>query len=259
MSDFDAFIMGSDQIWNPDITNGGDKIYWGQFPAAKGKKIISYAASVGCVKEIDLFMNEYLTMLQSYTAISVREQSLADYFSKQMLNISVCVTIDPVLLVGKAIFAPMIFPSKKQKPYLLAFQLYYNDSVKEIAEKVARQKGLDLVELVSSSETLKNKKCLTSESPESFLSLLKGASYVITSSFHGTALSILFEKDFNTVSIEASLSERMVNLLSQLNLTERLVDNNFQLVTVPIDYVSVNESLDVLRSSSKLFIENALA
>ena len=256
-NDFEAFVLGSDQIWNPAITNGLDDIYFGKFPASEGKKIIPYAASVGSIQNVSHCAEELFSKLQSCTSVGVRESSLLDLLRGCGKEVSV--TLDPVLLVGKEAFRKLFVERKIARPYLLCFQLCYDDGVFKVAKQIAEEKNLELIQIVSSSESIKNKDLLVSESPESFLALLSGASYVVTSSFHGTAFSILFEKDFNIVSINSALSERMSNILSLLDLKNRFVDDVRTIDSSPIVYQQVNERLEDLRLISDKFLKDALS
>ena len=255
-SNFDAFVFGSDQIWNPIITKGLDRVYLGQFPAAKGKKNIVYAASAGSSENLVSCISELQTFIPRFHAVSVREKSLSDYLQPRVGN-PIPVVLDPVLLVGRNVYTQLLSRKKKRKPYMLCFQLLYNEKLSQIAEKVAREKKLDLVELAS-FESFMRREQLVTQSPENFLSLFYNADYIITSSFHGTVFAILFEKDFNTISFDDKKSERMSNLLSSLGLSDRLVFNGQKPVTENIDYASVNTKLSALRIASQAFIKNAL-
>lgn len=254
-SDFDAFVFGSDQIWNPRITKGFDRIYFGQFPAAKGKQLVAYAASAGNVEHVKSNEKEFLSLLSSYTAISVREKSLADFINKQMDKTQVAVVVDPVLLAGRSVFEAIASKEKTGRSYLLVFQLSYDVTftTRRIAESIAKSKGLEIVELVSSTESLKNRQLVETASPEHFISFFRNASYVVTTSYHGTVFSVLFEKDFTVV--DSLDSERMANLLSALDLKERLAKNEKDVISDKIDYKQVNERLEKMRSISQTFFK----
>lgn len=254
-SNFDAFVFGSDQIWNPIITKGLDRVYLGQFPAAKGKKLIVYAASAGSSENLVSCISELQTFIPRFHAVSVREKSLSDYLQPRVGN-PIPVVLDPVLLVGRNVYTQLLSRKKKRKPYLLSFQLLYSEKQSQIAEKIAQKKGLDFIELAS-YETFKHK-LLAAEGPESFLSLFQEASYIVTSSFHGTAFAILFEKDFNTIAFDDKQSERMSNLLCSLRLQDRLVVKAQLPVTERINYAYVNLILNNFRNVSRVFIYETL-
>ena len=258
-SDFDAFIFGSDQIWNPQITKGFDRIYFGQFPVAKRKRLVTYAASAGNVEHAKSNEKEFLSLLSSYTAISVREKSLADFINKQMEKPQVTVVVDPVLLAGRTVFEIIASKKRTGKSYLLVFQLSYDMTftTRRIAESIAKSKGLEIVELVSSTESLKNRQLVETASPERFVSFFRDASYVVTSSFHGTVFSVLFEKDFTVV--DSFASERIANLLSALDLKERLAKNEKDVISDKMDYKQVNERLEKMRSISQTFLDRQLS
>ncbi|WP_286031509.1 polysaccharide pyruvyl transferase family protein [Phocaeicola coprophilus] len=256
---FDAFVFGSDQIWNPRITKSIDNVFIGRFPAAYGKYRIAYATSIGSVKNLkdsDILSFEYI--VKNFTAISVREQSLK-FFFKEYYNEDVTVVLDPVLLAGVSIFEKIATKKKVDKPYLLLFQLDRNDSVSLYVEKIAQKMGLQLVEMISWSESIKNRKLKQSLSPEDFLGYFKGASYIITTSFHGTAFSILFRKNFNVISCDVRTDERALSLLQSLGLEKRMcsIDDIFTM-SIEIDYSFVDSKLQNLRDSSIYYLTQAM-
>ncbi len=260
-NDFDSFIFGSDQIWNQSLTGGNlDKIFLGDFPAANGKKLIAYAASTGSLKNISN-KSEIIDQLLKFKAIGVREQSLDIFIGNNIPNSIHSLTLDPVLLAGKQIFEKLIkpiYPDTKKK-YLLLFQLGYDIHVEKIASQIANEKGLNLVKISSYFESLTDSNIISDASPEQFLAYVKNASYVVTTSFHGTAFSILFEKDFNTIGLSETVSERMINLLLQLGLEDRFYNNSNKINTTEINYRSVNKKLEQLRIASRSFINTAFA
>lgn len=257
-ANFDAFIFGSDQIWNPQITEGLDKIYFGQFQAAEGKKLIAYAASAGNVSDLISPKKRFASYLLSYTAISVREKSLADFVNSQKWTQQVKVVLDPVLLTGRETFEKIASQKKKEKNYLLLFQFGYNDTitVRKMAEAIAKKQRLEIVELVPDSESLRDKRIITTASLEYFIALFRDASHIVTTSYHGTAFSLLFEKDFHVIN--TSNSERMVNLLSALGLQDRLINNETDIISGKIDYEQVNNLLKKIRLASESFLDYAL-
>ena len=260
-NDFDAFVMGSDQIWNGEITNGFDLVYFGEFPAAANKRLLTYAASAGNLNNIVCNKDLFAKLIGKYSLISVREKSLANYIASFSPNVEVDVVVDPVLLLGSVPFRKIATKRKIKNPYILVFSLTL-DNISELrlfARRIATQRNLQIIEMVSMSESLLNTKQLKTESPESFISLLENADYVVTSSFHGTAFSILFEKPFNTMPVTSLASERMSEMLSELNLSDRLVVPGGTYSIKNIDYLKVKDKLSELRRKSQIFIEKALS
>ena len=217
---FDAFIFGSDQIWNPKITKGLDDIFLGKFKEAKGKKLIAYAASVGAVQNLSQNEFEKLTFyLNGFNRIGLREKTLYEKISK--VNCNVFITIDPVLLAGKDIFQKIAVDVKNERPYLLLFTLGRDEYAVKEAYKIAEQKSLDVIEIISSKESLYNRNIKQMLSPTEFLGYVKMAAYVVTSSFHGTVFSILFHKNFNVIGSDKIHGERIIQLLNSIGLLNR--------------------------------------
>lgn len=136
-NDFDAFVFGSDQIWSPKIASGFDKVYLGDFPAAKGKKLIAYAASAGSISNfLGKDINYFLSRLQFFNKVTVREKSLAEYINQKSLTTSE-VVFDPVLLAGPTILHQLLNTKKvkeqsQKQPYLLLFQIIRNDDGRHV-------------------------------------------------------------------------------------------------------------------------------
>lgn len=263
-NDFDAFVFGSDQIWNPKITNGFDKVYLGDFPAAKGKKLISYAASEG---SISYFSGEnvdyFLSRLQHFDKVTVREESLVEYINQNSSIISE-VVFDPVLLAGSTVLHNLLLENRikeesQKLPYLLLFQLTRNDDIVSYAEAIAKSKGLKLIEIATMRESIFNNCMKQTLSVEQLLSYFINATYIITSSFHGTVFSLLFKKQFNTISVDDSIDERALSLLKNLDLSDRMVNIHGKVVSSTlIDYTIADNIYGRKKIESYNILHNSL-
>lgn len=252
-NDFDVFVFGSDQIWNPRLTGGFDPIYLGDFPAARGKKLVAYAASAGCNSNLSKGNIDYfLSRIKYFDKIWVREKSLSDYLKKIYRNVET--VVDPVLLAGKPVLDQLISQNEKRcfkKKFLLLFQLNRNEAIARYAMAKAKEKQLDFVELATMCESLFNRKMKQTLSIEGLLCYFKDASYVITSSFHGTAISVLYQKQFSTISIDKSVDERSSCLLKSLGLIDRM--NNIECDSInrrKIDYKQFEKLYHSMRENS---------
>ncbi len=263
-NDFDAFVFGSDQIWNPKITGGFDKVYFGDFPAAKGKKLIAYAASAGSISNFaDENIDYFLSRLQYFDKVTVREKSLAEYISHKS-SITSEVVFDPVLLAGSTVLYKLldnkIERQGQKQPYLFLFQLTRNDDIASYAIAVAKSKELKLIEMATMRESLFNSNMKQTLSIGQLISYFINATYIMTSSFHGTVLSILFNKPFNTVSINDSIDERALSLLKDLNFTDKMLDIYSQTVySTQIDYTEANDLYGRKKIASYNILNNALS
>lgn len=256
-NDFDAFVFGSDQIWSPVITEGGDPVYFGLFPAARSKRLVAYAASMGSVRHMSGPLSELFRKgLARFSALSVREKPLADCLARDF-KFHASLACDPVFLAGREVFDRIATRPAVSRPYLLLFLLAGDAQAVDYAYRMAARLGLDVVNLAT-YESLRNSQVQQTVGPELFLGYLKHASFVLTSSFHGTALSLLFGREFQTVKRDERTNERVLSLLQSLGLEDHLIDPVGELSETHVDYAAVSERLARLRQASRDFLAQSL-
>lgn len=250
---YDAYIVGSDQIWNTDLSNKA-KAFYLHFVNA-GRKKISYAASFGknTFNEVEKkYITEYL---QTFNSLSVREKQHADLLFN-MFNINALVTLDPVFLIRQSEWEKLIKPiRRKPKKYVLVYLLEYSEELFECANKKAKELNCDILYISLMKEKI-NGRVLTGIGPSEFLDAFSNASYVCTNSFHGTAFSIIFKKNFSVVK-HTTRNSRIDNILEISGLKERYYKrgkSNEQ----NIDYSQVMKRLIDPIYQSKKFIESSL-
>lgn len=226
-NDYDVFIFGGDQIWNPKITKDIDRVYLGDFPAAEGRVLISYAASVGSVSNYNDEQTEYLiSRLNKFHLVGVRERDLATFLSTRGINAQlVC---DPVFLPEKIIFEQMAKKfSKKSSPFLLFFQLSKTKvSYEDFVREQASQLQLEFIDVISHRETIRlpfSKQCI---SPEKFLSYIYNSDIMVTTSFHGAAISIVFNKRVYAIRTGTVMDQRVENLFELMELKECMISTD---------------------------------
>lgn len=250
---FDLLVFGSDQIWNPKITNGYDKVYFGELPECKSCRKVSYAASIGSVKNIE-YPNVFHQLLTSFSRISVREESLKKYINDNF-NLDAQVTLDPVLLVDPIVLTNIADRrSIPETAYVLLFTLRNDEQVKAYALKTANAMQLPLVHIVSDAESLFDSSLRQSLSPESLLGYIINASFVISSSFHGIAISIALQKQFYAIKTSPNITERIQQLLLSLGLESRLKNIDECLSNDTINFTTISKALINLRRESEQFI-----
>lgn len=255
-SHFDLLVYGSDQIWNPKITEGYDAIYFGAIDEFKYCKKISYAASVGCIHNIS-DTRTFEDLLRNFETIGVRERTLNLYLTEQKINSYI--NLDPVLLINNKQLLEIGNPDKlPRQPYLLLFQLSHDEQVTSYAKNAARTMGLFFIEINSYSESIKDETIRSSLSPEELIGHIINAGFIISSSFHGVALSIAFQKQFCAIEKETVISERIKNLLNELEIKNRLITLNKKIPNETIEYTLVNNRLDILRNESKTYLNKVL-
>lgn len=255
---FNYYITGSDQVWNPDFFKEIGETYFLDFAPDDAVKI-SYAASIA--KHVDEDEAKvFKKNLKRFDYISIREKSHIDFIS-QFTNKNVMVTLDPTLLLSKKDWLKIASNRKSLFKYILVYDLVKNPLIIETANKVAQFLNCKIVSYSSRKGYLNWHSSFYSNNPTEFLGLIDNAEFIITSSFHGTAFSIIFNKPFYTVP-HHTRGNRMKDLLNELGLAERLIENHNDIqkinVNHSINYEQINEKLLELKRTSNLFIEEAL-
>jgi len=259
---YDRIIVGSDQVWNIQCTQN-DWHFLLDFISDCTKKN-SYAASFALSRLPEQYIGQYERLLNTFSNISVREQEGAEIV-KELTGKSCPVVLDPVFLLKKKDWEKFATPFSG-KPYILVYQLYYTDALLEFAQKLSQRTELPLKVNTTSIRTkayrvLKAGDC-SNASPEEFVSLLHNASYIVTNSFHGTALAILMNRPFFTelVPEKYGVNSRFKSLLGSLDLMDRVIHNaECHTWNKMADYDKINRTLDVYISDSMSYIDRILA
>lgn len=250
--EYDTIIFGSDQIWNPTLTNNKDNVYCGNFPKL-GKKFVSYAASTNPKLLRKEYQAYFEGIINRFDSISTREVSLTDYLNELNRGVSQ-VVLDPVLLLTKDQWKKIAI-KPIENHFLLVYTVPQHPQIIQVANQLAKEKNLQVIEIRPNVHNIRKKNYLQTVSPAEFLGYIMYADYVLTTSFHGTALSVVFERQFLTLSINEQVDDRAANLLDNLCLSDRLVyPNDYH--RGDIDYRS--SSLTQLRNTSIDFLTSSL-
>ncbi len=252
----DIYIAGSDQIWNSEITLG-DPSYFLDFIQSDTK--ISYASSFGRTNISLNELSEIKVYLNKFEAISVREESARDLLAGCGFN-NVDVVLDPIFLLDKNDYIKLSSPPQ-YKHYLLIFTYERNDTLDLVVKLVTEKLKIRSILIGPPRKTVKCDVHVKKAGPEDFIGLIEGADYIITSSFHGTAFSILFNKNFITVA-PSSRKTRLDNLLSIVGLENRLISepNNIDIERImkPINYKAPLDKLNKQIIQSKKFLSETI-
>lgn len=254
-AEYDIFIAGSDQIWNWQLT-GFDKTYFLGF-VRDDKKKYAYAASFGVSSIEEEYKELYKKYLEKFTRISVRESSGAGIV-KELIGIDPPVVEDPVFLLPVQKWNE-IAALPNLKDYILLYS--FKDTLTyRLAKKLSKTTGKRLVYLSAPLKKTSNFIKVTAPGPDEFVGWFRNADYIISDTFHGTVLAILFQKPFlvclnNTDEVNAN--SRIENLLKRLGLSEQIVNSSSQVSTIlePIDYESVNTKLNTSIHKSLMYLK----
>ncbi len=260
--DYDAIVFGSDQIWNSKLTDGIAPEFVGGFPCQSKTKKIAYAASCGRSHFLAEEKECYYPLLKDFKALGIRENG----FCQSLCEDGFVATnvLDPTLLLNRAdwdemangISSDITIPQNK---YLLVYVFDENDSVYDFVDAVAEKYNLEVHVIAYEAKPQTEKyKVHTNCGPADFVRLISGASAVVTTSFHGTAFSIIYGKDLYCVP-HPTLHERTDSLLSMLGMDERNCNYEVDLDMIqPIDWQAVNQRLDNARQVSLAFLKRTL-
>lgn len=251
----DIFVCGSDQIWNIDCTNGVEPAYFLKFVEDEKLKI-AYAPSLAHVEFAIDGKDELKVLIERLDFVSVREESTLPYL-KSFCEKDITITVDPTLLLSANDYSDLTIGRKINEKYIFVYYLEINKELISYCEKVKESTGYKIYYVSSKVNSgMKSGKNLFGISPSEFLDYIRGAEYVITSSFHATVFSILFQKQFCVFNTSKSFS-RVTDLLGRLELKDRIFNEGFD-IDACIKYKIVMNKLDELRKSSYLFLEEAL-
>ena len=260
----DIYVTGSDQVWNPHYIGNDNTFFLHWVPEEKKGCKISYGSSLGGGVISSDFINRIIPLLQEYKAISVRER--AQVFNN--LNISATQVLDPVFLLNCHQWKNIISdePIVKGK-YILCYLLGYSFNpfpyAYEVIRKIKKQTGYKVVMIGGEPlNILKGYQLFNECGPTEFLNLFYYSSFVITSSFHGTAFAINFNKPFVSIVDDKNVEdERQKNIIKQVGLGEDcILPKNSPLhgLRVLKKGVNIAPNLENTRSDSRLYLEHAL-
>ena len=256
---FDAVVYGSDQIWRKQNLGGVgfDDWYFGSDHIRAGRKIV-YAGSMGVIQS-SVRDDEYVKkMMENFDNISVREKDLQTYLSS--MGVQSSLVIDPVFLLSYAQWQNLVGQHRQKGKYILFYNLLNKKESLRVAEALKKETNLPIVEInkIMSFKNVGNRYQKT-VSVEQFLQLIDGAEYVVSNSFHGVAMSVIFRKQFYAAGM-GERANRAKSLLEQIGLSERYITDsgNFQMNKV-IDYQIVSKAIDEMILSSKKYLKKSLA
>ena len=193
--DYDTYITGSDQVWNPRMPFINDP-YFLTFTPNKARRI-AYASSFGIDYIPEDYINNYSLWLSKYSFLSTREESGAKIVEK-LTGKKPLVVLDPVFLLSADDWKKFMNSVEAIVPgkYVFAYMLKYDETVIEYASSQAKAKGLNLYYVLSEDRIYdqKNSKQLSSIGPAEWLWLMDNANSIVTNSFHGSAFGIIFNK-----------------------------------------------------------------
>lgn len=260
-SQYDYFVTGSDQIWNLEITQQ-DTTFMLDFVSDSSKKI-SYAASFGYEKIPEKYVEITGKYLGLYASLLVREKSGVALL-KNAYNLLAKFVLDPTLLLDEYGWKQLISDRLIKDKYIVIYTVACQKNLIEVAKKYAKENDCQIyfIRLEPQKEKDLSIHPIYDAGPKEFLSYIKYADCVFTTSFHGFAFAVNFNVN---VYYEADKelnnnTGRLIDLAYELGLSYRCIsqdyftDDNKKI----IDWNVVNQKLNRLRLASVNELNKAL-
>lgn len=213
----DAYIVGSDQVWNP--RKMAPDFFLEHIP--EGYPRISYAASMGVTRIPAENREGFQRMVAAFDHISVRERDNLSVIN-ECTDRPAQVHIDPVFLVSRDRWREMEVPYPIDGPYILVYPIYWDKGLNQQLKQLHQQTGKTIVAVLGQIQQVYANQRIYDASPEQFLWLIDHADAVVSSSFHGVAMSLVFGKRFSAV-IDPNSPSRLTCLLDTLGAQNRAI------------------------------------
>jgi hypothetical protein len=265
--DLDYYIFGSDQIWNPVVTDGFDDVYFGTFDVKQGAKKIAYAASAEAIEYTEKQVEYLKSRLMQFDSIAVREASFAKRLKEVTGIADIEFVVDPTLLADPAIYSEIseVDPLQGER-YVLFYKIRNSMCFAEKILDYARRNNAKMLILSSWIElpilkfACKHKDVvyIPHAGIEIFIGAIRNAQCVFTPSFHGIVFPILFHKPFYSLVLDDKWNSRADNLLTAIDLRDRLLTLSMNVDDALIDYEQVDVKVSALRKSSFDYLRQAM-
>ena len=249
---YDCYIIGSDQLWGLHCTNGYDPIYWGNFSKSLGVKVYGYAISGTTAYHNVLTVDEIKHNVGNFSKLSFREETLRDDIAK-VTGLHADITLDPTLLTDTEIWTPLINRVWSKRNYIVLYQVRFIKGDERMlnrkAELFAKQLNCEVIDLSDMQYSV-----------EDFVSIIKYAKCVVTSSFHATVFSIIFGTPFYSFKLDDSHDDRYTDLLEKLHMSNHIVDKDSVLSEIPfVNKDVIKKYLPLLQESSFRYLNSILS
>lgn len=246
----DVYFAGSDQIWNTMFNNGKDPAFYLDFAPADSVKA-SYAASFATEDVVDSWKPQVKKWISALDYVSVRESS-AVTITRNLGIKNVVQVLDPVFLLESEQWEVVEKSIGDFEPYILLYDFDRNPEIVAFAQKFALQNGWKLYSVLSCPGC---DRCFEQDGPQTFLYLIHHAEYVVSNSFHATAFSLIYKKEFLVTCRQEGINSRMRDLTSLVGAPSRFISDWGDYGSLEkIDWNQINTNLQNIKNQSERYI-----
>ena len=252
IKEYDRYVIGSDQVWGIHCYGKYDPIYWGGFKRPPDSKLYGYAISANGDYRIHLSDGQIKRNVLGFDDIAFREETIANDIER-ITGIKKNVVLDPTLLADEKIWESMVNEKWRLRKYIAVYHIRESDLCNNFimyeAKSLAERKNIEVVNL-----------SMMNYSVEDFVSAIKYADYVFTSSFHAVVFSVIFRRSFWAFRLNDGHDGRYCDLLDEIGLAHNIVDRII-LDDEPemIDNAELNCKLSLLKKDSMSYIKTIIA
>ena len=261
---FDAYVVGSDQVWRDVYTFSIYEMFLSFLSNDNKAKRLAYAASFGVNKNYisEEKMPECVDLLKKFVAVSVREKSAVN-ICKEHFGVDAKHVLDPTMLLSVDDYVKIFerCNTPKSKGDLLVYILDDNREIKQAIEHFSIYNNLTPFKVNELEKVQSRSYAYKLPSLEAWLRGFYDAKFIITDSFHACVFSILFNKPFVCIGNKDRGNARFDSLLGLFGLENRMVDDMSKINGMknePINWEIVNSTLEEKKIESISFLENAL-
>lgn len=253
MEPYDVVVVGSDEVWNlRHPWYAGASLFFGE--GIKAKRLVSYAASFGSHHVSDGLDAAWGDKLQSFAAISVRDEN-SQQLIERSLGFEAPLVLDPCLQFD--------IPDQGAEAgdYVAVYGHSFSDGFKQALRQWASSRGLRLISIGYGANWTDEQRIAVG--PGEFARLMAGARAVATNFFHGCVFALANSKPFICAISDYRLN-KVRALCSAVGAEDRLVAADMPLTRYQ-DLLDeplaprIAERLGALRQRSNAYLDHALA
>ena len=255
LNEYDYFVVGSDQVWNPNFGRLRDVDL---LEFTESRKKISFSASFGVSKLSEEYNSKLKKDLKDFKAISVREDAGKEIIEEVVGRKDVQVLVDPTMLLTSKEWDKIAKKPKQLKSnrYILKYFLgELSEERKKEIERIAKENNCEIINILDKNSPFYQ------TGPSEFVYLEKNAFLVCTDSFHSCVFAILYDRPFIVFDREDSyvkMNSRLDTLLKKFDLENRWYKAKIIQEQLKADYEEAYNILEDERRKSKRFLENAI-
>jgi len=254
--EYDAIIVGSDEVWNfRHPWYGSTPIFFGD--GLKTERLISYAASFGNHRAWDGIAPDWAEKLQRFSAISVRDEN-SWHLVQNGIDRQPELVLDPCLQFAEIAKVDTV---ADQPRYAVVYGHGFPGWLRRRMRRWGNQTNTRLVSIGYSNDFADEQRI--SASPIEFARLMSGASAVITNFFHGCVFALLNGKPWASAPSDYR-SIKIPNLAAMLGSQAQIIDEDTetgrfdQLLETP-PQPDVLARIEEARARSNAFLDAALS